>query len=131
MGCLGGFNPTMTAKLPKKIARMFIATDHTDLHGSNFVATPYWFQIVLLKTGRSVAEITACPVKALPESLLFVNKREVRLVTSVFHVFDRNEMEGGRINHVTLPGGRLRVGKDMAEASVTSLGAHLRPLHLV
>jgi len=24
----------MTAKLPKKIARMFIATDHTDLQGS-------------------------------------------------------------------------------------------------
>ena len=40
-------------------------------------------------------------------------------------------MEGGRINDVALAGGRLRVGKDMAKAGITSLGAHLGPLHLV
>ena len=64
-------------------------------------------------------------------SLLFVEQREVRFVPSVLHLVDGNEMKGGGVNDVTLAGGRLRVGKDMAKAGITSLGAHLGPLHLV
>jgi len=40
-------------------------------------------------------------------------------------------MESGGINDVSLARGRLRVRKDMAKAGITSLGAHLGPLHLV
>jgi len=40
-------------------------------------------------------------------------------------------MKGSRINNVTAFSGGVRVGEDMAEASVTSLVAHLDPLHLV
>ena len=63
--------------------------------------------------------------------LLFVEDREVRFVTSILQLVDRNEMKGGRINHVALAGGRCRVGKNMAKPSITSLGAYLRPLHFV
>src|SRR4029453_18906760 len=47
------------------------------------------------------------------------------------HEADGNEMKGGGVNDVGLGGGRLRVGKDMAKPSITSLGAYLRPLHFV
>ena len=40
-------------------------------------------------------------------------------------------MEGGGINDVSLARGRLRVGKDVARPGITSLCAHLGPLHLV
>ena len=40
-------------------------------------------------------------------------------------------MKGGGVNDVALAGGRFRVGKDMAKPGITSLGAHLGPLHLV
>ena len=40
-------------------------------------------------------------------------------------------MEGGRVNGVTLSRGRFRIGKNMAKVSVTSLGAHLGPTHIV
>ena len=40
-------------------------------------------------------------------------------------------MESGRVDGVTLSGGRFRVGKKMAEVSVTSFGAHLDALHIV
>ena len=38
-------------------------------------------------------------------TLLFLQKRQERFVTFVFHLFDWNEMEGGRVNGVTLFGG--------------------------
>ena len=63
--------------------------------------------------------------------LFFVEQREVRFVTSIFHLFYWNEMKGGGVNHVPLSRGRLRVGKDMAKARITALCAHLGPLHLV
>ena len=63
--------------------------------------------------------------------LLFVEQREGRAVASILQLVDGNEMEGGGINDVSLARGRLRVGKDMAKAGITSLGAHLGPLHLV
>ena len=44
---------------------------------------------------------------------------------------DRNEMKGGGVNDVALAGGRLRVGKDVADSGITSLGTHLGPLHFV
>src|SRR5262245_251289 len=40
-------------------------------------------------------------------------------------------MKGSRINNVTPSSRRVGVGKDVAETTVTSLGAHLDPLHLV
>ena len=40
-------------------------------------------------------------------------------------------MKGGGVNDVALAGGRCRVGKDVAKPGITSLGAHLGPLHLV
>src|SRR4030095_7363471 len=40
-------------------------------------------------------------------------------------------MTGAGVNDVASAGGRLRVGKDMAKARITSLVAHLGPLHLV
>src|SRR6266496_1698809 len=52
------------------------------------------------------------------QTLFFVQKRHVRSVTSVLHFFDWNEMEGGRVHHVTLAGRRLRVGKDIADVAV-------------
>jgi len=63
--------------------------------------------------------------------LLFVEKRQIGFVPSVFHLVHRNEMKGGGVNHVTLAGGRFRVGKDMAKAGITPLGPHLSTLHLV
>ena len=64
------------------------------------------------------------------QNLLFVEQREVRFVASVLQLVDGNEMEGGRINDVSLARRRLRVGKDVAEAGITSLRAHLGALHL-
>ena len=64
-------------------------------------------------------------------SLLLFDERDVGFVTSVFHLVYRNEMKGGGVNDVASAGGRLRVGKDMAKAGITSLVAHLGPLHLV
>src|SRR5437660_11377571 len=63
--------------------------------------------------------------------LLFLQKRHERCVTLVFHSFEWNEMEGGRVNGVTLSGRRFRVGKEMAKMSVTSFGAHIGALHIV
>src|SRR5262245_21151280 len=40
-------------------------------------------------------------------------------------------MKRGGVNDVPSAGGRIWVGKDVAKASVTSLGAHLDPLHFV
>ena len=40
-------------------------------------------------------------------------------------------MKGGGVNDVTPCGGRIWVGKDVAKTSITSLVAHLGPLHLV
>jgi hypothetical protein len=42
-------------------------------------------------------------------TLFLLHKRQVRFVTSIFHFFDRDKMEGGRVNDVTLSRGRLRV----------------------
>src|SRR5436190_20046955 len=64
-------------------------------------------------------------------TLLFFHKREVRFVPFAFHRFDRDKMKGSRVNDVTLPRGRLRVGKHIAEVSVTSFGADLGSLHVV
>ena len=64
-------------------------------------------------------------------SLLLLDKRQVRFVPSVLHLVDGNEMEGGRINHVTLARRRFRVRKDMAKTGITALRAHLGPLHLI
>jgi hypothetical protein len=65
------------------------------------------------------------------QNLLFVEQREVRLVASVLQLVEGNEMEGGGINDVSLARRRLRVRKDVAQAGITSLGAHLGALHLV
>src|SRR5438045_1343923 len=40
-------------------------------------------------------------------------------------------MESGRVNGVTLSGGRFRVGKEIAKVGVASFGAHLGALHIV
>lgn len=40
-------------------------------------------------------------------------------------------MKGSRINNVTPSSRRVRIGKDVAEARVTSPGAYLGPLHFV
>ena len=63
--------------------------------------------------------------------LLLLHKRQVRVVTTVFHFFDRHEMEGSRVNDITLSRGGLRIGKHIAKVSVTSLGVDLGPLHVV
>ena len=63
--------------------------------------------------------------------LFFFDQRKKFLVTSVFHLIDRNKMKGGGVNDVPSAGGRLRVGKDVAKAGITALGANLEPLHLV
>lgn len=68
--------------------------------------------------------------RAVATKLLLLEKRKIGFVASLFHLFDWNEMKGSRINDVTPFSGRLRVGEDMAKASVTSLVAHLKPLHL-
>src|SRR5207244_13006769 len=79
----------------------------------------------------------SAPVQTLPafadlrRGRLFLHKRHERFVTVAFHSFDWNEMEGGRVNGVTLSGGRLRFGKEMAKVGVTSFGAHLGALHIV
>ena len=39
--------------------------------------------------------------RQLLQILFFVEQREVRFVTSVFHLVDRNEMKGGGVNDVT------------------------------
>ena len=40
-------------------------------------------------------------------------------------------MEGGRVDGVTLSGGRFWVGKEMAKVGIASFGAHLGALHIV
>src|SRR5262245_3597637 len=78
---------------------------------------------------------TACAVAPGQQrrslTLFLLDHREIRFVTSIFHLFDGNEMKGGGVNNVASAGRRLRVGKDMTKARVTSLGAHLGPLHFV
>src|SRR5205823_2220410 len=66
-----------------------------------------------------------------PRTLLFFQERQERFVTFLFHSFHWNEMEGGRVEGVALSGGRHRVGKEMAEVGIASLGAHLGALHIV
>jgi len=39
-------------------------------------------------------------------------------------------MKGGRVNGVTLSGGRFRIGKEIAKVCVTSFCAHLGALHI-
>src|SRR5436190_13267436 len=100
---------------------------NTDLHGC-VVAT-------CLRARSGCCESRVFRRRTAPwlqrRTLFFVEKPQVGFVASVFHLFDWNEMESGRVNHVTLASGRIRVGKDMAKASVTSLGAHLGSLHLI
>ena len=106
-----GVNPTMTATLPRKMGapeRIFCSGA---LCASQF-------------DGRR-------PPAQRIGFLLFVEEREVRLVTSLFHLFDRNEMKSGGVNDVTLACGRFGVGKNMPKMSVASLGVHLGPLHVV
>src|SRR5450432_484758 len=67
----------------------------------------------------------------LVRTLLLLQKRQVRLVMFQSHSFDRNELEGGRIEGVACSARRLRVGKDVAKVGVASFGAHLGALHLV
>jgi hypothetical protein len=62
---------------------------------------------------------------------LFLEKRQNRFVAPVLQFFDRDEMEGGRVNNVTLSRGRFRIDKDIAKVSVASLGVHLCTLHVV
>jgi hypothetical protein len=64
-------------------------------------------------------------------TLFLVKKRQVRFISSALHFLDWNEMKGGRVNGVTLSGGRFWVGKKMAKVSVTSLGADFGPMHIV
>src|ERR1700722_8845174 len=66
-----------------------------------------------------------------PRTLLFLQERQERFVTFLFHSFHWNEMEGGRVDGVALSGRRLRVGKEMAKVGIASFGAHLRALHFV
>ena len=80
---------------------------------------------------RALSPTIATESRDLGRGDLFLNKRHVRFVTSVFHFFDRNEMKSGGVNDVTLSRWRLRVGKHVAEMGVTSLGVDLRPLHVV
>lgn len=61
----------------------------------------------------------------------FFNERQVLFVTSVLHFADRDEVEGSRVNDVTLSAGRFRIGKHIAKVGVTSLGVHLCTLHVV
>src|SRR6266436_9340937 len=67
----------------------------------------------------------------LLRTLLFLQKRQERFVTFIFHSFGWNEMEGGRVNGVNLSGGRFRVGKEIAKVGIASFGAHLGALHIV
>jgi hypothetical protein len=71
------------------------------------------------------------PTSVVINELLLFEKWDVLFVTSVFHLFDGNEMERSGINDVSSEGGRIWVGKDMAKARITSLVANLGPLHLV
>src|SRR5437870_3370760 len=63
--------------------------------------------------------------------LLFLQERQERFVTSAFHVFFWNEMEGSRVDDVTLSSRRFRVGENIAKVCVASLGVDLRALHIV
>src|SRR5438270_11190956 len=55
----------------------------------------------------------ASSLQSLIGPLFLFQERQVGFVTSVFHFFLRNEMEGARVNGVHLSGGRFRVGKEM------------------
>ena len=121
----------MTTKLPRKISGMFLARDeHRFARLSPPYATPAHCQFQIM-TARSISGRFRVVRTPYLQNLLFVEQREVRLVASVLQLVDGNEMEGGRINDISLARGRLRVGKDVAQAGITSLRAHLGALHLV
>src|SRR5450759_4640627 len=71
------------------------------------------------------------PLRELRRGRLLLQKRQVRLVMFQSHSFDRNKMEGGRVESVAFSGRRLRVGKDVAKVGVASFDAHLSALHPV
>ncbi len=77
------------------------------------------------------SQLQAPAYSDLLQALFFLQKRQERFVTFIFHSFDWNEMEGGRVNGVSLSGGRFRVGKEIAKMRITSFGAHLGALHIV
>src|SRR5205823_2335578 len=79
----------------------------------------------------AAATVTAAASASGYADSLFVQKRQVRLVASVFHLLDGNKMKGGGVNYIALSRRRFRIGKDMTEPSVASLGAYLRALHVV
>src|SRR5438874_4983517 len=81
----------------------------------------------LHRPSNAALALYSAPVRAL----LFLHKRQERFVTFAFHLFDWNEMEGGRVDGVTLSGGRFWVGKEMAKVGIASFGAHLGALHIV
>ena len=86
------------------------------------------------KTRRNVGvDYSALPLRCILIyfGLLFLQQRQERFVTFLFHSFHWDEMEGGRVNGVTLSGGRFRVGKEIAKAGIASFGAHLGALHIV
>src|SRR5947207_2006138 len=79
----------------------------------------------------------ACPKFGIEQEtarsapLLFLQERQERFVAVVFHSFDGNEMEGGRVDGVALSSRRGRVGKEMAEVGIAAFGADLSALHAV
>src|SRR6266513_1347479 len=90
-------------------------------------AAPWLQRMIDLRAPQSTLAVTVWRFW----TLLFLDERKVGFVTSVFHFFDRDEMEGGRVNDVTLSRGRFRVGKYIAKVSVTSLCTDLGSLHVV
>src|ERR1700746_3741769 len=63
--------------------------------------------------------------------MFLVQKRQVRRVASVFHIFDWNKMERGGVNRVALSGGRFRVGENIAEMGGAAFRGDSGPLHIV
>src|SRR5207247_9776371 len=88
-------------------------------------------------SSRASCASCACPKFGIDQEtarstpLLFLQERQERFVAIVFHSFDRNEMEGGRVDGVALARRRSRVGKEMAEVSIGALGADLSALTAV
>src|SRR5438046_4655434 len=93
------------------------------------VTTRLWRVCIIAKRKSRTALSAMATVPGRP--LFFFQEGQVRFVTSVFHFFLRNEMQGGGVNGVTLAGGRFRVGKEMAKVGVASLRPHLGALHIV